>query len=90
MAARDPLGTPVTGGTTAVSAPGLLPYVNSQKQLYGLLGGLKAASEYETLINKIGSATIKMDAQSIAHLLILAFILIGNIKAFVTKKRSEQ
>ena len=35
MAARDPLGTPVTGGTTTVSAPGLLPYVNSQKQLYG-------------------------------------------------------
>ncbi|CAO81058.1 hypothetical protein [Candidatus Cloacimonas acidaminovorans] len=90
MAARDPLGTPVTGGTTAVSAPGLLPYVNSQKQLYGLLGGLKAASEYETLINKIGSATIKMDAQSIAHLLILVFIIIGNIKAFYSRKRGAQ
>jgi len=90
MAARDPLEIPVTGGTTAVSAPGLLPYVNSQKQLYGLLGGLKAASEYETLINKIGSATIKMDAQSVAHILILIFIIIGNIKAFYSKKRSEQ
>ncbi len=87
MAARDAYGTPVTGGTTAVSAPGLLPYVNSQKQLNGLLGGLKAASEYETLIDRIGSATVKMDAQSIAHLLILIFIAIGNIKAWVAKRK---
>lgn len=89
MAARDAYGTPVTGGTTAVSAPGLLPYVNSQKQLYGLLGGLKAASEYETLIDKIGSATVKMDAQSIAHLLILIFIAIGNIKAWLAKRKDS-
>ncbi|GAB1365645.1 hypothetical protein MASR1M36_05160 [Candidatus Cloacimonadaceae bacterium] len=89
MAARDAYGTPVTGGTTAVSAPGLLPYVNSQKQLHGLLGGLKAASEYETLIDKIGTATVKMDAQSIAHLLILIFIALGNIRAFWAKKRRK-
>lgn len=88
MSARDMFGVPVTGGTTAVSAPGLLPYVNSQKQLYGLLGGLKAASEYESLIGKLGSATIKMDAQSIAHLLILIFIAIGNIKAWRSRRRS--
>jgi hypothetical protein len=89
MAARDVYQTPVTGGTTAVSAPGLIPYVNSQKQLHGLLGGLKAASEYETLINRIGSATVKMDAQSVAHLLILVFIAVGNIKAFRARKRSK-
>jgi len=87
MAARDVYQTPVTGGTTAVSAPGLIPYVNSQKQLHGLLGGLKAASEYETLINRTGSATVKMDAQSVAHLLILLFIAVGNIKAFRARKR---
>ncbi len=89
MAARDVYQTPVTGGTTAVSAPGLIPYVNSQKQLHGLLGGLKAASEYETLINRVGSATVKMDAQSVAHLLILVFIAVGNIKAFRARKRSK-
>ncbi len=89
MAAHDAYGTPVTGGTTAVSAPGLLPYVNSQRQLNGLLGGLKAASEYENLIGQIGSATVKMDAQSVAHLLILVFIAIGNVKAFLVRKRSK-
>ncbi len=90
MAARDVYNTPVTGGTTAVSAPGLIPYVNSQKQLHGLLGGLKAASEYEALIGRVGSATVKMDAQSIAHLLILLLILTGNIKAFRARKRSAE
>ncbi|MDD2227807.1 MAG: hypothetical protein PHY48_00160 [Candidatus Cloacimonetes bacterium] len=87
MAARDVYHTPVTGGTTAVSAPGLIPYVNSQRQLYGLLGGLKAASEYETLINRVGSATVKMDAQSVAHMLILIFIAAGNIKALRARRR---
>lgn len=88
MGAHDMYGVPVTGGTTAVSAPGLLPYVNNQGQLIGLLGGLKAASEYETLIGRIGGATTKMDAQSVAHLLILIFIAIGNIKAWTNRRRN--
>lgn len=86
MAAHDKFGVSVTGGTTAVSAPGFLPYVNQQNQLEGLLGGLKAASEYETLINVIGPATVKMDSQSVAHVLILIFVLIGNIKAWRTRR----
>ncbi|MDD4309101.1 MAG: hypothetical protein PHO32_01860 [Candidatus Cloacimonetes bacterium] len=90
MIARDTYKTPVTGGTTAVSAPGFFPYINSQKQLSGLLGGLKAASEYEMLIGRIGSATVKMDAQSTAHVLILLFIAIGNVKAYRAKKGSKK
>ena len=82
MIAHDVHKIPVTGGTTAVSAPGFLPYVNVQNQLTGLLGGLKAASEYEMLINKKGPATTKMDAQSVAHIMILLFIAIGNFKAW--------
>jgi hypothetical protein len=82
MIAHDKHNIPVTGGTTAVSAPGFLPYVNEQQQLTGLLGGLKAAAEYEILIDKVGPATVKMDAQSIAHILILLLILLGNIKAY--------
>lgn len=87
MVARDSYNVPVTGGCTAVSAPGFFPYVNEQRQLTGLLGGLKAASEYESLIGRLGSATTKMDAQSVAHLLILVFIALGNIKVFVAKKK---
>jgi len=64
----------------------MLPYINEQKQLTGLLAGLKAAAEYETLIKTPGSATSGMDAQSIAHLIIIIFIAIGNINYWRDKK----
>lgn len=90
MVAHDTHDIPVTGGCTAISAPGFFPYVNEHKQLHGVLGGLKAASEYESLVGRIGSATPKMDAQSIAHLLILVFIILGNIKAHKKGRRKTQ
>ena len=65
-------------GTTAVGAPNFYPYVQSG-QLVGLLGGLKGAAEYETLIGAPGDATSGMDAQSIVHALIVVFILLGNL-----------
>jgi len=90
MGAHDMFGVAVTGGTTAISAPGFIPYINSQNQLVGLLGGLKAASEYESLMGVVGPASVKMDAQSVAHLLILVFIAIGNIKVLVAKRKKSQ
>ncbi|MBN1945360.1 MAG: hypothetical protein JW797_06755 [Bradymonadales bacterium] len=44
----DPTGIPVAGGVTAVSAPLLYPYY--PRQMFGILGGLKAAAEYESLL----------------------------------------
>jgi hypothetical protein len=89
MAAHDMYGVKVTGGTTAVSTPGFLPYVNDQHQLYGLLGGLKGAAEYEFLVGVKGTATKGMDAQSIAHVLIIAFIVMGNIRAYKIRKNKK-
>jgi hypothetical protein len=86
MAAHDMYGVKVTGGTTAVSTPGFLPYVNDQHQLIGLLGGLKGAAEYEFLVGVKGTATKGMDAQSVAHVLIIAFIVMGNIRAYKIRK----
>ena len=77
-------------GTTAVSAAQYYPFL-STGQFIGMLGGLKGAAEYEKLIMKKGYtkareiATIGMDAQSIAHLLILFLIIIGNIAFFASK-----
>lgn len=88
MVGRDKYGIPVSGGVTAVSAPSIMPYVNEQQQLHGLLGGLKAAAEYELLIDLPGTATAGMDAQSIAHLIIIMFIVLGNINYWRNKKRS--
>jgi len=89
MVASDKYKVKVSGGTTAISAPGFLTYVNKNQQLIGLLGGLKAASEYEKLIGVKGKATVNMDAQSVAHVLILVFITIGNIKAFRIRRKTR-
>ncbi|MCF7858138.1 MAG: hypothetical protein K9N07_02275 [Candidatus Cloacimonetes bacterium] len=88
--AHDAYGRPTSGGVTGVSAPAILPYVNEQKQLTGLLAGLKAAAEYEFLTFSPGTATSGMDAQSIAHLIIIIFIIIGNVNYWRNKRSREK
>lgn len=81
-------GTIVTGGTTAVGMPGLMPYYSSG-QLSGVLSGLKGAAEYEVLANTPGTAASGMDAQSLSHLLIVFFVIIGNV-AYIARRRASQ
>jgi hypothetical protein len=80
-------GTVITGGSTAVGTPGLMPYVSSG-QLSGLLSGLKGAAEYEVLAGTPGTAASGMDAQSLSHLLIMFFVIIGNI-AYLARRRAR-
>jgi hypothetical protein len=79
---------PFAGGCTAVMAPDLFPFLQSG-QLRGLLGGLAGAAEYEGLIGHPGSATTGMRAQSVTHLIIVAFILIGNAAYFASRRRTR-
>ena len=76
----------LASGVTAVSAPNFYPYIQSG-QLVGLLGGLKGAAEYETLVQAPGDATKGMDAQSIVHALIVFFIILGNVVYFASRGR---
>jgi hypothetical protein len=76
-------------GCTAVSAPEFYPYVQSG-QLIGLLGGMKGAAEYEKLIKRPGTAARGMDAQSVSHIVVFLFILIGNIAFFALKKTKKR
>jgi hypothetical protein len=81
-------GVTLASGVTAVSAPNFYPYIQSG-QLVGLLGGLKGAAEYETLVEAPGDATKGMDAQSIVHALIVFFIILGNVTYFVSRGRQS-
>jgi len=54
--------------------------------MHGLVGGLAGAAQYETLINKPGTAIDGMRPQSVAHLVLIFFIIFGNICYFVNKK----
>ena len=75
MMAGDRFGVPVGGGCTAVSAPEFYTYLGTG-QMVGLLGGLKGAADYETLVREgmentpAGLATPGMAAQSISHLIL--------------------
>jgi hypothetical protein len=92
---------PVVIAPTAVSAPKFYAYLNSGN-IVGLIGGLKGASEYEKLLvdhypqfaplyKKAGvyTATKGMDAQNIAHLTIIAFILMGNAFYIIGRRRQQ-
>lgn len=78
-------------GSTAVSAADAYPYLQTG-QLTGLLGGMKGASEYEFLVREKGysqaltPASQAMDSQSLAHLLILILIVLGNIGYLFMRK----
>ena len=75
----------MTFGTTAVMAPDAYPYLQAG-QIEGLVGGLKGAAEYETLIGQPGLGTRGMPAQQWAHLLVIGFIVLGNLGYYFTRK----
>ncbi|MBI2252849.1 MAG: hypothetical protein HYU63_08960 [Armatimonadetes bacterium] len=79
---------PVAGGCTAVSASEMYPFLASG-QLLGLMGGLKGASEYEKLVGAPGDAIKGMDAQSVAHLLIVLLIIFTNLIYFLEKAKKK-
>jgi len=72
-----------------VMAPGLYPLLRSG-QINGLIGGLRGAAEYETLIDQKGRAIAGMDAQSATHLAIIVLVIICNIFYFLLRKQGKQ
>lgn len=78
-------GLPIAAGSVGVQVPQLLPYLPSP--LIGLVGALRGAVEYETLmtmkydvvrsLSNIGQR--RMGPQLWAHLLIVALIIFGNV-----------
>jgi hypothetical protein len=91
----DPGGVPVGAGVAAVVAPQLYPYY--PKQLLGLLGGIKGAAEYETELvdNHPRFAEVDkpglrmMGPQTLAHIIIMGFIVMGNISYFITRRKEQ-
>jgi hypothetical protein len=82
-------GVKVISGNTAIQAILIYPYYQAG-QISGFLGGLKGAAEYERLIDQPGMGIRGMDAQSIAHALMLVFILVGNIGYFLARRAESR
>jgi hypothetical protein len=77
------------GGCTGVMAPGLYPLLRSG-QINGLIGGLRGAAEYESLIDQKGKAVAGMDAQSATHVAIIVLVIICNLFYFSMRRAARQ
>jgi len=81
----DPHGVPIVGAVTAVLVTRVMPFYPAK--VVGYLNGLRGAAEYEQLVKRPGIALAGMDAQSAAHLLVIIFIIVGNVGYIVRKTR---
>lgn len=81
----DPMKVPIATILVAVNVPNMTPYIQA-RQLAGMVPSMKGAAGYETLMGEAGLGTAGMDAQSISHLVILGFVILGNIVHFLEKK----
>lgn len=80
----DKYGVPVVGGVTAISQPGYGPYLQTG-QLKGLIGGMKGAAEFESLVKEPGKGTSGIDALNLAHIMVLLLIFTSNIILLVVR-----
>lgn len=76
----------ITSACTSVEIPGNMARVQAGI-LTGLIGGGRGAAEYELLIGRPGDGVKGMDSQSMGHLAVIAFIILGNLGYVFTRRR---
>ena len=83
--------SPLAFAVTAVSGPQYYATLQSG-QIFGLIGGLKGAAEYEMLLldeyqrlNVTARAIQGMNVQTIVHILIILLTIVGNLAFFMKK-----
>lgn len=79
---------PLAAGVTAVMATDFYPYLGTG-QLTGLISGLKGAAEYETLLGKPDKGTLGMTSQSVAHVMVIFLVLLGNLGYMLARRRRQ-
>uniref|UniRef100_A0A7C4TEU9 Uncharacterized protein n=1 Tax=candidate division WOR-3 bacterium TaxID=2052148 RepID=A0A7C4TEU9_UNCW3 len=90
--AQNRFGLRVGVGCTAVSASDYYPYLQTG-QFSGLMVGMKGAAEYEELvekdlnIHKRRKASEALPSLTYAHLVMIVFIIIGNIGYFIKRRQ---
>jgi hypothetical protein len=76
-------------GTSSINITDFLPFYASG-QIVGLLNSLVGAAEYETLVKEPGMGIASSDALSLAHLVIIMFVVIGNLGYLVTQATARK
>lgn len=92
--AAQPYDIDIAAGNTGVQAPLMYPYI--PRPLFGIMGAIKGAAEYEALLRegypkfeaeRLHRGVERMGPQMIAHLAILLLIIVGNITFFATREK---
>jgi hypothetical protein len=79
-------GLRIVLGVTGVMATSAYPYLQAG-QIDGLIGGLRGAAEYETLVQHPGRGIWGMNSQSYVHLLIILFVILGNVTFYLDQRK---
>jgi len=82
-------GFPLALGLTGVMTAQYYPFLGSG-QVIGIMGGLLGAAEYEKLADNPGRATDGMRVQLPAHIVIILFIIMGNVGFFANRRRLKK
>lgn len=88
-------GVKVGTGLTAVMAPKYYPFLQTG-QVSGMMSGMKGAAEYEKLVldkgyaKELGTAETGMNSQSMIHILIIVFIILGNVGYFFARRKKSE
>ena len=81
-------GFPLALGVTGVMASDYYPYLQSG-QIFGLIPGVKGASEYEQLTGRRGAGSRGMPYQVTTHIVILVLIVISNV-GYIAQRRARR
>ena len=82
-------GFPLAIGVTGVSTAQYYPFLGSG-QIFGIMGGMLGAAQYEKLADNPGNATAAMPIQLAAHVVIIAFVIMGNVGYFMTRRQQKR
>ncbi|MEW5993572.1 MAG: hypothetical protein AB1744_04160, partial [Candidatus Zixiibacteriota bacterium] len=76
-------GFPLAVGLTGVMGADYYPYLNSG-QIFGIMAGMHGAAQYEKLAENPGRGRDGMRIQLYAHIIIILFIIMGNVGYFMS------
>ena len=79
--------TKVIEAVTSVMRTSVTPFLETGS-LSAVIAGLTGAAEYEHLTGALGTGSLSMDAQTLAHILVISLIIVGNVGfAYTVLKR---
>jgi hypothetical protein len=83
-----PYKTPLLVAMLKMMIPNTLPYFEAG-QVKAYMGGTDQAAEYELLVERPGKGLAYTDALTNVHLLVIAFVILGNVGYLVRQRRKK-